>query len=64
MGGALTMAAQLLADLGRLAASASIERNRATGEAELRLPLPDPGVLASLQQSLAALQGVLGAQTG
>lgn len=64
LGGALTMAAQLLGDLGRLAATASIERNRATGEAELRLPLPDPGLLAALQQGLAALHGALTAQAG
>jgi hypothetical protein len=60
----MTMAAQLLADFGRLAATASIERNRATGASELRVPLPDPGMLASLKQSLTALHGILTAQAG
>ncbi len=64
VGSALTMAAQLLADLGRLANTASIERNRTTGEAELRVPLPDPALLISLQKSLAALQGALTSQAG
>ncbi len=64
VGSALTMAAKLLADLGRLATSASIERNRTTGEAELRVPLPDPALLTSLQQSLASLQGALASQAG
>lgn len=64
LGSAMTMAAQLLADFGRLAATASIERNRATGASELRVPLPDPGMLASLKQSLTALHGILTAQAG
>jgi hypothetical protein len=43
---------------------ASIERNRTTGASELRVPLPDPGMMASLKKSLAALHDILTAQAG
>jgi superfamily II DNA or RNA helicase len=53
LAGAFSAGAELLAGLGRLAASATVERG-ADGQASLRIPLPDPATLARIQAALAA----------
>lgn len=56
--GAFAAGAELLAGLGRLAASATVER-AADGSASLRLALPDPTTLDRLQAALAAFAAFL-----
>lgn len=57
LSGAFAAGAQLLSDLGALAASARIEQD-AAGNSSLRIPVPDPKVLARLNSLFAAFKGI------